>query len=61
MVTQAEKEGRKVKKQNAKLRNNVLFGKLIENPMNNFDTKVLNNTKSYRGQSLEDKNNFLMD
>ena len=29
-----EKEGNKIKKENAKLRNNSIFGKSIENPVN---------------------------
>ena len=37
---EAEKEGKKIKKQNAKLRNNAVFGKSIENPMNKVDLNI---------------------
>ena len=45
----AEKEGYRVKtktnnkKQNAKLRNNAIFGKSIENPMNKYKLRPLEN------------------
>ena len=35
------------KKQNAKLRNNDIFGKLIENPINKIDVKFVNNRRQY--------------
>ena len=44
---EAEKKGNKIKKQNAKLRNNGIFGKSIKNPVNEVDAKIVttrNNT-----------------
>ena len=41
MQREAEKEGNKIIKQNAKLRNNATFGKLTENPMNKIDVKIV--------------------
>ena len=41
------KEGNKIKKQNIKLRNNVIFGKSIENPMNKVDLKIMTARKQY--------------
>ena len=41
------KEGNKIKKQNVKLRNNVIFGKSIENPMNKVDVKIVTARKQY--------------
>ena len=38
---ETEKEGNKIKKQNAKLRSSAISGKSIENPMNNVDAKIL--------------------
>ena len=43
---EAEKEGNK-KKQNAKLKNNAAFGKLIENSMNKIDIKIVTTRKQY--------------
>ena len=42
---EAEKEGNKIKKQKAKLRNNSIFGKLIKNPMNKIDVKIVTTRK----------------
>ena len=48
MPREAEgKEGNKIKKQNIKLRNNVIFGKSIENPMNKVDVKIVTARKQY--------------
>ena len=41
------KEGYKIKKQNVKLRNNVIFGKSIENPMSKVDVKIVTARKQY--------------
>ena len=43
---QAE-EGNKIKKQNARLRNNTMFDKSIENPMNPFDAKVVSHYRKW--------------
>ena len=50
-----EKEGNKIKKQNAKLRNNVKFGKLIKNPINKFDVKIVSTRKQYSKWSSRPK------
>ena len=47
MRREAEKEGKKIKQQNAKLRNNVIFGKLIENPMHQANVKIVTTRKQY--------------
>ena len=47
MRRKAAKKGNKIKKQNAKLRSNAIFGKLIENLMNKADIKILTNRKQY--------------
>ena len=39
------KKGNKIKKQNAKLRDNDLFGKSIENPMNKVNAKIVTKRK----------------
>ena len=44
---EAEKEGNKIKKQNAKLRNNATFGKSIENSMNKLDVTIVTRRKQY--------------
>ena len=45
---EGEKEGYKLKKKtNAKLRDNVVFGKSKENPMNNGDVKIVITRKQY--------------
>ena len=65
MQKEAEKEGSKINKQNAKLKNNTLFGKSIENPMNNIDVKILITSKQYLKWSFrrtfKRENNFLME
>ena len=38
---EAEKERNKIKRQNAKLRNNAIFGKSMENPMKKVDVKIV--------------------
>lgn len=43
----ADKEGNKIKNQNAKLKSSVIFGKSIENPKNNVDVKFVNNREKY--------------
>ena len=45
MGRKAEKEGNKIKKRNAKLRNNAIFGKSIENPMNKVEIKIVTTRK----------------
>ena len=47
MWREAEKEVNKIKKQNPRLRNDAIFGKLIENPMNKVDVKIVTATKQY--------------
>ena len=44
---ESEKEGNKIKKQNSKLRNNSIFGKSIENPVNKVDVKIVTTRKQY--------------
>ena len=44
---EAKKEVNKIKKQNAKLRNNSKFGKLIENPVKKVDVKVVATRKKH--------------
>ena len=44
---ETEKEGSKIKKQNAKLGNNAIFGKSIENPTNKLDVKIMTSRKQY--------------
>lgn len=39
------KEGKKIKKQNTKLKNNAICGKSIETPMNKFDLKIVDRWK----------------
>ena len=41
----AEKEGNKIKKQNAKRRNSAIFGESIENPMKKIGVKIATNRK----------------
>ena len=47
MRRQAEREDNKIKKQNAKLRTNAIFGQLIENPMNKVDVITETTRKQY--------------
>ena len=47
MQTEAEKEGDKIKKQNAKLRNNAMFGKSIKISMNKVDVNIVITRKQY--------------
>ena len=44
---EAEKEDNKMKRQNSILRNNVVFGKSIETPINKVDTKIGTTRKQY--------------
>ena len=44
---EAEKKCYKIKKQKAQLRNNAIFGKWIENPMNKADVKIVATRKQY--------------
>ena len=44
---EAEKEGNKIKKQNAKLRNNAIFGKSTENPLNKVAVKLVTTRKQF--------------
>ena len=46
LLKQAE-ESNKIKKQSIKLRNNTIFGKSVENPMNTFNVKVLSDYRKY--------------
>ena len=53
-------------KQNAELRNNPIFGKLIENPMNKVEVKIVATTKQYLKLSfrlilIKKKNNFIVE
>ena len=43
----ADKEGNKIKNQNAKLRSSVIFGKSIENLMNKVDLNIVTTSKQY--------------
>ena len=47
MQREAEKEGSKIKKQNVKLRNNAIFGKSTETPLNKVDAKFVTTRKQY--------------
>ena len=47
MRREAEKEGKKNQKTNAKLRNNAIFGKPIKNSMNKIDAEILTTGKQY--------------
>ena len=47
MRREAENEGNKIKKQNAKLRSNAIFGRSIENPINKVDVKIVTIRKQY--------------
>ena len=47
MGRKAEKEDNKIKKRNVKLRNNAIFGKSIENPMNKVEVKIVTTRKRY--------------
>ena len=47
MQAEAEKEGDKIKKQNAKLRNNAIFGKSIKISMNKVDVNIVITRKQY--------------
>ena len=49
---EAEKEGNKIKKQNSKSINNAIFGKLIENLMNNVDVNIVAIRKLYLKSSV---------
>ena len=44
---EAEKEGNKIKRQNAKSRHNAILGKLTENSMKKIDVKILTTRKQY--------------
>ena len=43
---------KKKKKKYAKLRNNAVFGKLIKNPVNKIDVKIMTTRKQYFKYSL---------
>ena len=47
MRREAEKESNKIKTQNAKLQNNAIFGRSLENPVNKVDVKTVNTRKQY--------------
>ena len=58
----AEKEGNKIKKQNAKLRNNATLGKSIENSMNKVDIKLVTTRKQYlKRKRFKEKYSFIME
>lgn len=44
---ETENESNKIKKQNAMLKNNAIFGKLIEILMNKVDVRIVTTTKQY--------------
>ena len=44
---EAEQEGNKIKKQNARLRNHAIFDKSIENPMNKVAIKFVTTRKQF--------------
>ena len=48
----ADKEGNKIKNQNAKLKSSVIFGKSIENLMNKVDLNIVTTSKQYFKQSF---------
>ena len=61
---EAEKEGNKTKKQNAKLRNYAIFGKFKENPANKVDVKIGTTRKQYLQwlfQPSFKRDNFVME
>ena len=47
MRKEAEQEGNKIKKQNARLRNHAIFDKSIENPMNKVAIKFVTTRKQF--------------
>ena len=49
MQSEEEKQGNKIKKENAKLRNYALFDKLIENSMIIVDLKIVTTRKKLSG------------
>ena len=62
-----EKQGnkvKKIKKQVVQLRNNAVFGKLIANPMNKVNVKIVvnrnNTTIGYLDEPIKGNNNFVM-
>ena len=55
MLREAEKECKKIKKQNAKLRSNVIFGKLTENMLNKVNVKIDTSRKQYLKWSFRQK------
>ena len=60
---EAEKEGNKIKNQNAKLRNSDIFGKWMKNPMSKVHVKIVTTRKQYSNghldQPLKETNNFV--
>ena len=45
--TEFQKRAEKENEQNAKLRHNAVFGRLTENPKNEFDEKIVTDRKNY--------------
>ena len=50
MPKEAEKESNKIKKENAKLKRNAIFGKWLEITMNKVDLKIVTTTGQYLKQ-----------
>lgn len=52
LLKKVGKEANKIKKQAAKLRNNSIFGKTIENSMSKLDVKSVTNRRNYLKRSF---------
>ena len=52
MRREEENEGSRIKNENAKLRNNSIFGKSVEHPTNKVDVKVVTTKKQYLKSSF---------
>ena len=52
MRTEAEKESKILKKQNANIRKNAIFGKSTENPMNKVNVEIVTSRKQYLKKSF---------
>lgn len=57
MQKEAQKEVKKIKKQNAKLRKNTIFDTSIENPVNKVDVKTVTTRKKTYSDVLDQPSN----